>query len=68
MLDQTVTEINVRTYGAIIDAIYLRYYTDDKPLVLGENAVARLENLVVQLRKKPATGTRMHYDVAIIVT
>lgn len=70
MLDQTVTEVNVRTYGAMIDAIYLGYYNDNKPPVLGENAVARPGNLVVQLRKKPATGSapRVHYDAAMLVT
>lgn len=70
ILDQTVTEVNVRTYGTIIDAIYLGYYNDNKPLVLGENAVAHSRNLVVQLRKKPTIGSTLYiyYDVAILVT
>lgn len=63
MPDQTVTEANARTYGTMLDAIYLQYHDDHKPPVLGENAVARPGNLIVPARKKPTP--RVHYEAAM---
>lgn len=68
--NQTVTEANARTYGTMIDAIYHEYHTDDKPPVLGENAVARPGNLIVPSRKKPTTDSapRVYYEAALKLT
>lgn len=49
ILDETITEANVRTYSTIIDAIYSGYYTIDKLEVLGENAIVRLGNYIIIL-------------------
>lgn len=47
----------------MLNAIYGEYYTLDKPKVLGENAIVRLGNLVIILKKilTPTTSVRAAY-------
>lgn len=66
ILDETITEANVRTYSTIIDVIYSDYYTIDKLEVLGENAIVRPGNCIIILRKALATSIRTAYYQAVL--
>lgn len=66
ILDETITEANVRTYSTIIDVIYSDYYTVDKLEVLGENAIVRPGNCIIILRKALATSIRTAYYQAVL--
>lgn len=51
----------------MLDALYYEYYTDDKPVVLGENnAVARPGNLIITSAAR--STKQLHYEEAIKIT